>query len=203
MTGDRRQGFERGWREREFAMPRIRQKFILLSTIAVLSVNGCNSSSSSEPEASATVKNAIGGVGSTFVAPLMKRWIIGFQNAHPQTAVHYRAEGSGAGIEEIKRSMTEFAASDAPLTDEQLKDMPPVIQVPVSAGPVCIIYNIPELKSPLRLTWNDPAIAHDNPGVKLPKAAIVVTSHCLGGIEARIGYSLTRIYAIRKKPAEH
>ncbi|MGO9930447.1 MAG: substrate-binding domain-containing protein, partial [Steroidobacteraceae bacterium] len=48
--------------------------------------------------------------------------------------------------------------------------MPPVIQVPVSAGPVCIIYNLPELKNALRLsakslagifrgeivTWNDP-----------------------------------------------
>lgn len=175
-------------------MGRFRKSFILLSTVAVLSVNGCNSSSSSGPEASATVTNAIGGVGSTFVDPLMKRWIIGFQNAHPQIAVHYRAEGSGAGIDEIKKSITEFAASDAPLSDEQLKDMPPVIQVPVSAGPVCIIYNIPELKNPIRLsaksladifrgqlvTWNDPAIAHDNPGVKLPKAAIIVVHRADG-----------------------
>jgi len=61
------------------------------------------------------------------------------------------------------------------------------LQVPVTAGPVCIIYNLPELKAPLRLsgktladiylgkvvTWNDPVIAHDNPGVNLPRAAIL------------------------------
>ncbi len=132
--------------------------------------------------------NATCGSGSTFVDPLMKRWILGFEQIHPKILVNYRANGSGAGIDELKQSMTEFAASDAPLSDEQLKSMPAVIQVPVSAGPVCIIYNIPELKNPLHLSaksladifrgqiisWNDPAIAHDNPGVGLPKAAIIV-----------------------------
>jgi len=154
----------------------------------------CSCTSSTKPQPAHTLTEAIGGVGSTFVDPLMKRWIIGYQNIHPQVSVNYRAEGSGAGIEEIKKSITEFAASDAPLNDEQLKEMPPVIQVPVSAGPVCIIYNIPDLKNPLHLTaksladifrgqivnWNDPAIAHDNPGAKLPKAAIIVVHRADG-----------------------
>jgi phosphate transport system substrate-binding protein len=162
---------------------------IILGAIALfgtLIANGCNSSSNAEP--ASTMTNAIGGVGSTFVDPLMKRWIIGFQNAHPKIGVNYRAEGSGAGIDEIKKSMTEFAASDAPLGDAELKTMPAVLQIPVTAGPVCVIYNLPQLKSDLRLssktladiflgkvvTWNDPAIAHDNPGVSLPHIAILV-----------------------------
>ena len=168
---------------------------IMLSVIAVLGLlagNGCNSSSNVEPTSGLT--NAIGGVGSTFVDPLMKRWIIGFQNAHPKIGVNYRAEGSGAGIDEIKKSMTEFAASDAPLTDVELKTMPAVLQIPVTAGPVCVIYNLPQLKSTLRLsgktladiylgkvlTWNDSAVARDNPGVNLPHAAILVVHRADG-----------------------
>lgn len=148
--------------------------------------NGCNSPSNTEPTSTPT--NVIGGVGSTFVDPLMKRWVLGFQQTHPQLGVNYRAEGSGAGIAEIKKSMTEFAASDAPLGDDELKAMPAVLQVPVTAGPVCIIYNLPQIKVALKLdgktladiylgrivTWNDPAIARSNSGVSLPKAAIIV-----------------------------
>ncbi len=176
-------------------MFRYRQIKIVLCTFTLvgsLLAGGCNSPSKAEPTPALT--NAIGGAGSTFVDPLMKRWIIGFEQAHPKIMVNYRAIGSGAGIDELKEGMTEFAASDAPLSDDQLKGMRPVIQIPVSAGPVCIIYNIPELKSPLRLsaksladifrgqivTWNDPAIAHDNPQLKLPKAAIIVVHRADG-----------------------
>jgi phosphate transport system substrate-binding protein len=175
-------------------MRRVCQTLILLSAVALFAVSGCNSSSSSGSEASSSLTNAIGGVGSTFIDPLMKRWIIGFQNAHPRIGVNYRAEGSGAGIEEIKKSMTEFAASDAPLSDAELKAMPAVLQVPVTAGPVCVIYNLPQLKPTLRLsgktltdiylgkvvTWNDPAIARDNPGVNLPHAAVLVVHRADG-----------------------
>lgn len=165
---------------------------IAVAFLGTLVENGCNSSSNSEPTSSMT--NAIGGVGSTFVDPMMKRWIMGFQNAHPNIGVNYRAEGSGEGIDEIKKSITEFAASDAPLGDAELQSMPAILQVPVTAGPVCVIYNLPQLKSELRLsgrtladiylgkvvTWNDPAIAHDNPGVNLPKAAILVVHRADG-----------------------
>jgi phosphate transport system substrate-binding protein len=180
---------------KEPAMIRTRSSKLILSAIAAMGTllaNGCNSSSNAEPTSSLT--NAIGGVGSTFVDPLMKRWIIGFQNAHPKIGVNYRAEGSGAGINEIKKSMTEFAASDAPLGDADLKTMPAVLQIPVTAGPVCVIYNLPQLKSDLRLssktlgdiflgkivTWNDPAIARDNPGVSLPHIAILVVHRADG-----------------------
>lgn len=53
---------------------------------------------------------------------------------------------------------------------------------------MCITYNLPSLKDPLKLSgptlakiylgtiknWHDPAIAKENPGVKLPNASIVV-----------------------------
>ena len=138
--------------------------------------------------ASATVKTAIGAAGSTFIAPIMNSWITNYQQAQASTLVNYRPIGSGAGLAEMKKGLLAFAASDAPLSDDEIRQMYPVIQVPVTAGPVCAIYNIPGVTAPLRLTgttlagifagdiisWQDAAIARENPGTKLPHAAIIV-----------------------------
>src|SRR5262249_19763323 len=102
--------------------------------------------------------------------------------------INYQSIGSGGGIQQLKKGLVDFGASDAALSDEQLKEMPPVIQLPESAGPVCITYNLPGLKDPLKLssatlagiylgqikTWQDGAIKRDNPGVSLPNTPIVV-----------------------------
>lgn len=143
---------------------------------------------------SASVKTAIGAAGSTFVNPIMTKWIATYQQAHPGTLINYRPIGSGAGIDALKQSTLEIAASDMPLNDEQLKATFPLIQVPVTAGAVCAVYNLPEVKSPLRfssstlagiflgniISWQDPAIARDNPGVALPHAAIIVVHRSEG-----------------------
>ena len=134
------------------------------------------------------VKTAVGAAGSTFVNPIMRQWIDKYRQVHPATQVNYRAIGSAAGVNELKQGTLEIAATDAPLNDEQLKEMVAIIQVPVAAGPVCAVYNLPALKTQLRLSgstlagiflgkiisWQDPAIAHDNPGAQLPHAAIIV-----------------------------
>lgn len=170
-----------------------RAKMAVVALVGVVSVAGCNyrgeeGVKEKDFAVSSTVKTAIGAAGSTFVNPIMTRWITAYEAAHPGIQVNYRAIGSGAGISELKQGTTEMAATDAPLTDEQLKDMPAVIQVPVAAGPVVAVNNVPGLKVPLRLSgstlagiflgkiigWQDPAILHDNPGVQLPHAAIIV-----------------------------
>jgi phosphate transport system substrate-binding protein len=164
-----------------------------LALFGFAAVAGCNyqgeeATKEKDFAPSSTVKTAIGASGSTFVSPVMAKWVTAFQAAHPSIQVNYRAIGSGAGLSELKLGTTEMAATDAPLTDEQLKDMPAVVQVPVAAGPVVAVYNVPGLKAPLRLSgstlagifmgkiigWQDPAIEHDNPGVALPHAAIIV-----------------------------
>jgi len=130
----------------------------------------------------------VAGSGSTSIDPLMDRWSSDYEKSHP-VHINYRPIGSGGGIEDLKRGFGSFVASDAPLTDEQLQGLPAVVQIPVTAGPVCVIYNLPGLKSPLKLSgktlagiyssdiigWQDPAIAHDNPGAALPHIAIIVT----------------------------
>ena len=169
-----------------------RQVFgLALAAVALFSLSfasGCSSQSvggtASAPEPTAV----LGGTGSTFIAPLMAKWVGAYHESHPTVQINYRAIGSGGGIGELKKGYLSFGASDAPLSDDQLKGMSSVVQIPVSAGPVCVVYNQPRLSAPLRLsartlsniylgniyTWQDAAIAQDNPGVSLPKGAIIV-----------------------------
>ena len=147
--------------------------FSLLLTLGCSSSTGTSGASGAEPTA------VLGAAGSTFIAPLMTKWVSAYQQTHPTVQINYRPIGSGGGIEEMKKGYLSFGASDAPLSDDQMKDMSAVVQVPDSAGPVCIVYNLPNLSAPLKLTaktlsdiylgniisWQDPAIARDNPGV--------------------------------------
>ena len=134
------------------------------------------------------------GAGSTFVYPVMTRWIQDFQQTHQNVRVNYQSIGSGGGIQQVKAKTVDFGATDAALTDQQIAAMFPLIQIPESAGPVCITYNLPGLTQPLRLspeslagiflgtikTWKDPQLAKDNPDVKLPSVPVIVSHRSEG-----------------------
>ena len=145
--------------------------------------------------AAALAQNAqLTGAGSTFVYPIMTRWIADFHQKHPGVQINYQSIGSGGGIQQLKNKLVDFGASDVALDDEQLKTMPAIIQVPESAGPVCITYNLQGLSKPLQLSgdalagiflgkitkWTDPAIARTNAGVSLPGDDIVVVHRSEG-----------------------
>jgi phosphate transport system substrate-binding protein len=169
----------------------------LSAAFGCLLVVGCNGNSEdySSKEASVATTNisTFGAAGSTFIAPLFNRWSNDYVKGH-NTRVNYRSIGSGGGLKELQDGLLTFAATDAPLNDAQLKDMPPIVQIPVTGGPVCVTYNLPGLSGPLKLSgktlaaiyagqvkrWQDASIAHDNPGVKLPALGITVT-HRLDG----------------------
>jgi phosphate transport system substrate-binding protein len=155
---------------------------LVVGTFALaFGISGCNSGGGSG-------KVNLTGAGSSFVNPAMQGWIQSYSQAHPNAQINYQSVGSGAGIQQVKSGTVDFGASDAPLSDDQLAGMKPVIQIPESAGPVVITYNLPDLKQPLQVsgesladifmgkikTWNDPAIAKDNPGVALPTGNVVV-----------------------------
>jgi phosphate transport system substrate-binding protein len=156
-------------------------------SLALAAVSGCKSNSGPE-------NVVLSGAGSTFVNPVMTRWTSDYSSAHPNVQINYQSIGSGGGIQQVKAGTVDFGASDAALSDDQLSSMKPVIQIPETAGPVCITYNLPELKQPLQLspealagiflgtvkTWQDSAIAKDNPGVTLPNTNIVVAHRAEG-----------------------
>ncbi len=128
------------------------------------------------------------GAGATFPYPLYSKW---FDVYEKQTGVriNYQSIGSGGGIQQITQRTVDFGASDAPMSDEQLAAAPgKLLHIPTVIGAVVITYNLPGIDKGLRLTpatlagiylgditrWNDPAIARDNPGLKLPDTAIAV-----------------------------
>jgi phosphate transport system substrate-binding protein len=134
------------------------------------------------------------GAGATFPYPIYSKWFDMYQK-ETGTAINYQSIGSGAGIQQVKAGTVDFGASDAALSNAQLKDMPrTVIHFPTVAGAVAISYNLPSVTQPLQLTpavlagiylgkikvWNDKAIAATNPGVALPSAPIVAVHRADG-----------------------
>lgn len=156
----------------------------LLSTAIAMVGVACNSSKTAPQENN----NSIIGAGSTFINPIMSHWIADFQSSHAGVQINYQSIGSGGGIQQLKKGLVDFGASDAALDDQALQAMPALVQIPESAGPVCITYNLPALKTPLKLsaatlagiflgdikTWHDPKIQKDNAGATLPDHPIVV-----------------------------
>src|SRR5262249_28550127 len=124
---------------------------LVLSLFTLVACNSGSKSLSNAPQAEGS-SNSIVGAGSTFVYPVMTRWIGDFQSSHAGVQINYQSIGSGGGIQQLKKNLVDVGASDAALDDDQLKEMPPLVQIPESAGPVCITYNLPELKSPLKLS---------------------------------------------------
>jgi phosphate transport system substrate-binding protein len=129
------------------------------------------------------------GAGATFPYPLYSRWFAEYHQAHPDVQINYQPIGSGGGIQQVRNKTVDFGASDAPLSDQQLKSLPPIVQLAMTAGPVCLTYNLPEISGKtLHLTpevlsgiylghitkWNDGKITSINPGLNLPGAAILV-----------------------------
>lgn len=131
----------------------------------------------------------IHGAGSTFAAPLQKRWIEAYQKLRPKVLVRYEANGSGEGTKQFLTGAVDFGASDAALSDEEIATVKTGAQlVPVMAGSIVLAYNLDGLSKPLRLSravyadiflgkitsWDDPRIQEINPGVKLPRQDIAL-----------------------------
>ena len=167
--------------------PTLKTAAISFAIMAFSTVLACNSGSQNLSVKNQN-SNSLTGAGSTFVYPLMSKWVSDFQSSHSDVQINYQSIGSGGGIQQLKKGLVDFGASDAALDDQQLKDMPPVVQIAESAGPVCITYNLPDLKQSLKLSagtlagiylgkitsWRDRAIVSDNPGATLPNTNIVV-----------------------------
>lgn len=129
----------------------------------------------------------LNGAGATFPAPLYTKWFSDYNKLHPNERFNYQAIGSGGGIQQVTKGTVDFGASDAPMTDAQLQKAPNTLHFPTVMGAVVVTFNLPGITS-LKLTpetlsglfmgkiakWNDPALAKDNPGVKLPDQAVAV-----------------------------
>ena len=131
----------------------------------------------------------INAAGATFPYPIYSKWFDEYHKLHPNVQINYQSIGSGGGIRQLLDKTVDFGASDGPMTDEQLQQAGfKVLHFPTVLGAAVPSYNIPGVAGELKFTpealagiflgkvtkWNDPAIAGQNPGVKLPAEDIVV-----------------------------
>jgi len=131
----------------------------------------------------------LSGGGATFVDPIMQKWSAEYKAA-TGVEIDYSKSGSSDGVKKMTEKELDFGCSDAPMKKEQVEAARAkggeVVHVPVIAGGVAVIYNVPgvadlKLSGPVIAEiylgkikkWNDDAIAKLNPGVQLPELAIV------------------------------
>ncbi len=130
------------------------------------------------------------GAGSTFINPLLTTWSQAFnQTVAKNVTINYQSIGSGGGIQQITQKTVDFGASDAPMTDDQIKAAAGILHIPLVHGPVVATYNLKlsgtkplqfsgqtlvDIYSGTITKWNEKAIAADNPGVTLPSTDIAV-----------------------------
>lgn len=133
------------------------------------------------------------GAGASFPAPIYQEWIGEYSaNVQPGVSINYQSIGSGGGVEQFIGQQTDFGASDAFLSDDELAAAADArgcdaVHVPTVFGAVSMGYNLEGVDS-LALdgdtlaniflgsisSWSDPAIAALNEGVTLPDEPIIV-----------------------------
>jgi phosphate transport system substrate-binding protein len=137
---------------------------------------------------SAAQAQKLTGAGATFPYPIYSKWFSEYSAAHPGVEINYQSIGSGGGIRQVTSGTVDFGASDGPMTDEQLAaSKVKLVHIPTVMGADVPAFNVPGV-SDLKFSgdvladiflgkinnWNDPRIAKDNPGVKLPDQKIIV-----------------------------
>jgi phosphate transport system substrate-binding protein len=131
----------------------------------------------------------INGAGATFPYPIYSKWFSEYQKTNKEVEFNYQSIGSGGGVKQILAQTVDFGATDAPMTDEELKSAKlPIRHIPTVLGSVAVVYNVKGIASGLKLDgdtlanilmgkitkWNDPAILKLNKKQKLPATDILV-----------------------------
>jgi phosphate transport system substrate-binding protein len=132
----------------------------------------------------------LAGAGASSQEAAMQAWIAGFGANNPDVNIAYDPAGSGAGRTQFGEGAVDFAGSDAVLDDEERAAAEercggPAYHLPLYISPIAVIYKLDGVEglqlSPATVagifnrqitTWNDPAIAADNPEAQLPGTAI-------------------------------
>ena len=126
------------------------------------------------------------GAGATFPYPYYSK-LFDEYNKKTGVKVNYQSIGSGGGIKQLQAKTVDFGASDAPMSDDELKASAPIVHIPTCLGADVITYNLPGVTT-LKFSgeviadiflgkitkWNDKSLMALNAGVKLPDMAISV-----------------------------
>jgi phosphate transport system substrate-binding protein len=127
------------------------------------------------------------GAGANSISPFFTKVFFAYNQANHNVTVNYSPAGSSVGVTDIEQNTVQFGDSEVPIPAPASGNEGNILQIPVDLGGVALSYNVPGLKTGLKLdgptvagiflgkitNWDNSAIAALNPGVKLPNLAIV------------------------------
>jgi phosphate transport system substrate-binding protein len=166
----------------------------LAGTLALSACGAANETAAADGGDTGSTQELSGqlaGAGASSQQSAMEAWQAGFQGEYPDVQFSYDPVGSGSGREQFLDGAVDFAGSDSALDDEELAAVADrcatgdVFELPNYISPIAVVFNL-EGVDELNLTpdtiagiftgaittWNDPAIAADNPDATLPATAI-------------------------------
>jgi phosphate transport system substrate-binding protein len=168
------------------------------STTKTPAAGGSNSAPSVTVDPSLTGTITAG--GSSAQANAETAWAAAFKAQAAGVTINYdKSQGSGGGVTNWLAGSYDFAGTDSALSAAQQTQSQNIcgpggaLDLPAYLSGVSVIYNLPGVTN-LKLssatiakiftlqvkTWNDPAIAADNPGATLPSGAITVVTRSDG-----------------------
>ena len=144
-------------------------KKALVSTLALAALVAIALVAGRAAAAPAATQDAnLTGTGSSFVFPLVSKWIPELGKAYGINLT-YSPTGSGAGIAAVTARTVDFGASDAPLSPDQLTACKGCVVIPWALSATSIPYNVPGAGGRIHL---DGAIKKLNPNLNLPNLKI-------------------------------
>ena len=78
------------------------------------------------------------GAGSTFAAPLWKKWGEEYGVTHRNVAISYDAVGSGEGVKRFLAATVDFAGSDEILSESEIAKVTGAVTLPITAGMIAM-----------------------------------------------------------------
>ncbi|MFC6356681.1 phosphate ABC transporter substrate-binding protein PstS [Luethyella okanaganae] len=160
----------------------------------VLIVFGALNIVAPKAEAVGARHDPISGIGSSWSANALDQWIRNVGNNYGWK-IEYDSVGSSTGRARFRDSTPDFAVSEIPyeLRDSDVQDPRPTrgfAYMPIVAGGTAFMYNLvvggnqitnlrlsgeslTKIFTGVITTWNDPAIAADNPSLALPAIPVI------------------------------
>lgn len=162
-----------------------------VALVAMLTACGSGAGGNTSSSTTSTTASSPGGplleTGSSLLYPLMNLWVADYQKTNKDVQITTQSTGSGTGISQAIAGVAQIGASDAYISDSQMKSSP-MMNIPLAISAQQINYNVPgfndkhlNLSGPVLAGiyagkiryWDDSAIAAINKGAALPHLTIV------------------------------
>ncbi len=126
--------------------------------------------------------------GSSLLYPLFNLWLPAYNHIDPDARITTQSTGSGTGISQAIAGIAQIGASDAYMSNAQMKQHPEMLNIPLCISMQMVNYNLPGLNAGhLKLSgpvlaglydgkiryWDDAAVRALNPGVRLPHRLVI------------------------------